>query len=108
MNSVDLVSTNPDVHTKKSNEIMKEYEQHVQEDKIDNSLPNDGSLPYEAQLLHDLTSSLRKEYNQPNGRDEYGYTHNQYNQYGLQQTPVVQSSPGLVSFFKEVNNFNFN
>lgn len=93
---------------KKSNEIMKEYEQHVQEDKIDNSLPNDGSLPYEAQLLHDLTSSLRKEYNQPNGRDEYGYTHNQYNQYGLQQTPVVQSSPGLVSFFKEVNSFNFN
>ena len=86
---------------------MKEYEQSIEQDKVNNDLPSDNSLPYEAQLLHDLTSQLKNEYNNPGGYDEYGYKREQYNQNGLNQTPVVRSTAADLAFFREVNNFNF-
>lgn len=91
----------------KSSQVMKEYEQSIEQDKVNNDLPSDNSLPYEAQLLHDLTSQLKNEYNNPGGYDEYGYKREQYNQNGLNQTPVVRSTAADLAFFREVNNFNF-
>ena len=91
----------------KSTQVMKEYEQSIEQDKVNNDLPSDNSLPYEAQLLHDLTSQLKNEYNNPGGYDEYGYKREQYNQNGLNQTPVVRSTAADLAFFREVNNFNF-
>ena len=91
----------------KSSQVMKEYEQSIEQDKINNDLPSDNSLPYEAQLLHDLTSQLKNEYNNPGGYDEYGYKREQYNQNGLNRTPVVRSTAADLAFFREVNNFNF-
>lgn len=91
----------------KASQVMKEYEQSIEEDKITNALPSDGSLPYEAQLLNDLTSQFKSEYNSPGGRDEYGYTRSEYNQNGMNQTPVVHSTPASVAFFTEVNGYNF-
>lgn len=92
----------------KSTQVMKEFEQSIEQDKVNNDLPSDNSLPYEAQLLHDLTSQLKNEYNNPGGYDEYGYKREQYNQNGLNQTPVVQSSAESLAFFREVNMNNFN
>lgn len=91
----------------KSTQVMKEYEQSIEQDKVNNDLPSDNSLPYEAQLLHDLTSQLKNEYNNPGGYDEYGYKREQYNQNGLNQTPVVRSTAADLAFFREVNDFNF-
>lgn len=91
----------------KSSQVMKEYEQSIEQDKVNNDLPSDNSLPYEAQLLHDLTSQLKNEYNNPGGYDEYGYKREQYNQNGLNRTPVVRSTAADLAFFREVNNFNF-
>ena len=91
----------------KSTQVMKEYEQSIEQDKVNNDLPSDNSLPYEAQLLHDLTSQLKNEYNNPGGYDEYVYKREQYNQNGLNQTPVVRSTAADLAFFREVNDFNF-
>lgn len=89
----------------KASEIMTEYEESVIENRIDNSAPLDiGS--YERRLLEDLTSQIKKEYNQPGGYDEYGYRRDQYNEYGnLQKQEVVYSTADDLAFFREVNNF---
>jgi hypothetical protein len=88
----------------KAPEIMNDYVQSVIEDRVDNTA---GLLTdsYEAQLLSDITSQLRDEYSNPGGYDDYGYKHNQYQQYGqLQQAPVAHATAANLSFFREVNN----
>lgn len=92
----------------KSVKVMEEYEEKRDSDVINNILPTDYKMPYEEQLLRDITSQLEDEYHNPGGYDDYGYTRNQYNQYNsLQQSPVVQSSAGDLAFFREVNDFGF-
>lgn len=87
----------------KESDIMNEYQQSILEDRVDNTAGlTSGS--YEAQLLSDITSQLKEEYSNPGGYDDYGYKHNQYQQYGqLQQTPVAHSSAANLAFFREVN-----
>ena len=98
----------------KSTEIMNEYEQSVRNDIVDNSIPDDQYMPYEQQLLSELSSQINDEYHRSsmninNNYDVYGYQRNQYNSYGgLQQNPeVVHASASDLSFFREVNDFGF-
>lgn len=87
----------------KATEIMREFEASVIEDHIDNTAGlQQGS--FEAQLYNDITSQVREEYSNPGGYDDYGYKHNQYQQYGqLQQAPVAHSTAANLAFFREVN-----
>lgn len=82
---------------------MREFEASVIEDHIDNTAGlQQGS--FEAQLYNDITAQVRDEYSNPGGYDDYGYKHNQYQQYGqLQQTPVAHSTAANLAFFREVN-----
>ena len=96
----------------KTSEIMKEYDKAVEEDTIDNSIGlSDNPDSYEALLYRDLTSGSKNAYDSIGGRDEYGYTYNQYHQYGgtnsLQQNDVVKSNASNLAFFREVNKFDF-
>lgn len=93
----------------KTSEIMKDYRDAMDVIRIDNTAGLDEHPEsFEAQLLHDLTSQIQKEYNNPNGQDEYGYRHDQYHQYGnMQQAPVIRSTADSLAFFREVNDLNF-
>ena len=87
----------------KAPEIMKEFEQSMMEDTIDNTVGLSAGS-YEAQLLSDISSQLKEEYSNPGGYDDYGYKHNQYKQSGqLQRTPSARSNSANLAFFREVN-----
>ena len=90
-------------HYSKASEIMKEYEESVLEDRIDNTVGLQQNS-YEARLLEDISSQIKNEYGNPGGYDDYGYRRDQYHQYGqLQQSEVVHSTAAQLSFFREVN-----
>lgn len=96
----------------KTSEIMKDYMESVEEDMIDNTIGlSDNPDSYESQLYKDLTTSLRSEYENMGGRDEYGYSYNDYNQYGsnlLQpSSDITKSTASDLAFFREVNDFGF-
>jgi hypothetical protein len=82
---------------------MKEYEESVLEDRIDNTVGLQQNS-YEARLLEDISSQIKNEYGNPGGYDDYGYRRDQYHQYGqLQQSEVAHSTAAQLSFFREVN-----
>lgn len=96
----------------KTSEIMKDYMESVEEDMIDNTIGlSDNPDSYESQLYKDLTSSLRSEYENMGGRDEHGYSYNDYNQYGSNSlqpsSDVTKSTASDLAFFREVNDFGF-
>lgn len=92
----------------KSVQLIEEYEERVKEDNVDNSLPDDVSMPYEKQLYQDIASKIERDHVNTNGVDEYGYTRSQYNQTGgLNEVPTLHSTVDDLSFFREVNSYNF-
>ena len=91
----------------KTNDIIMEYNEKISENNVDNSIPDNVSMPYEKQLLQDITSSNRKEFVGIDGIDEYGYSRKQYNDSGLKENDVTHSTADDISFFREVNSYNF-
>ena len=86
-------------------EILDEYEKKISDDTIDNR-PMMSDNSFETQLYNDLTRHITQEVSDyDNGRDDYGYTYNEYNQYGnLQKTPV-KSNQNDISYFRELNDY---
>ena len=65
-------------------------------------------MPYEKQLYQDIASKIERDHVNTNGVDEYGYTRSQYNQTGgLNEVPTLHSTVDDLSFFREVNSYNF-
>lgn len=88
----------------KSVNVMKEYEEKISSDTIDNSLPDNHSFPIEEQILQDITSGSM--YNNSNNQDMYGLRPDQYNQRNtLVQSPVLQSTANDIAFFRDIQNF---
>lgn len=85
----------------KVKDVLEEYEIQQEEQTINNMLPYDHPTIYEEQLLHDLTAKPFQ------GKDEYGYSYEQYNQSGQLQKNQTEDSFSAedYSYFTSVNNF---
>lgn len=86
----------------KMNQILQEFEDAEAAKEVHNDIPNDGSCPYEEQLLHDITNGA----SDVPGADEYGYDRNSYGT-GYLNNPSSNDSLSAsdVAFFSSVNNF---
>ena len=89
----------------KSIAVMKEYEQSIQDDIVDNTKPYDCPTMYEEQLLHDLTSD--RSFSGHNGIDAYGLKRDQYNVSNRLQNTEQESvlSRSDLAYFREINSF---
>lgn len=93
----------------KVTEVIKSYEQEMNNDSVNNTKPFDMPTLYEGQVLRDIINS-----NNDNSVDEYGYSHNQYhdNSGGIStnhQTSSINQNDCLnmndYSFFSSINTF---
>lgn len=86
-------------------DILKEYDDSVAEDQINNMIPYEDPNAFENQLLNDLVNSHERTFNQPGGVDVYGYKPNQYNGIARQPSDQLESlSASQLEFFMDVNN----
>lgn len=89
---------------KNGRQVVKEYDQELSEEQVNNMVPYANPNAYENQLLRDLTSQNPMDTFGKNNVDEYGYRRDQYA--GV-VTPQQQSSVDVadLSFFYDVNVF---
>lgn len=86
----------------KCNEVLKEFEQAVDEHTVNNMIPYDGQTMYEGQVLNDIVNS-RKNFGN-NDVDIYGYKRNQYGGDNIyKQNDSQNVSISDLSFFYDVN-----
>lgn len=95
-------------------EEIRNYEEHIVEETVNNMVPYKNPNAFENQLLNDLVSggSNMMEYTN-GGADVYGYTHDQYNRdvisniQNQQQHPTDVLDASDYAFFTSVNSMLF-
>ena len=86
--------------------VIKQYEQELTEEQVNNLVPYENPNAFENQLLRDLVQTSQ-EFASPSGQDVYGYRHNQYAGTPEYDAPHQQEilSASDMAYFSEVNSY---
>lgn len=87
----------------KAKEVIRDYDEHVSEEQINNIVPYSNPDAFENRLLEEaISKDPTKAYGQ-SGYDIYGYKRSDYN--ANQQQPAETLSSSDLAYFYSVNNF---
>jgi hypothetical protein len=113
----ELKSSIEDLEIEKREKVYDEirnYEEHIAEETINNMIPYKNPNAFENQLLNDIVSGGSNMIEYANGgADVYGYTHDQYNRdvvsniQNSQQHPTDVLDASDYAFFTSVNDMLF-
>ena len=88
-------------------DVLKDYDDAISAETVNNVVPYDDPYAFENQLLADKLSQNENEYSYSGGVDIYGYSRSQYNNSGIQhrqQSQLESLSSSDVAFFNDINN----